>query len=62
LPAFAAVEQLDGTNRKVLNRVAQEAFSNAARHAQASLVKVTIETADCIRMTGTTAGPLGWKA
>ena len=49
--AFAGVEQLDTARRTVLFRVALEAFSNVARHAQASLVKVTIQKRpDCIRM------------
>ncbi len=42
LTAFAAVEQLDMPRRTVLFRVAQEAFSNVARHAQASRVEVII--------------------
>jgi signal transduction histidine kinase len=51
LTAFAAVEQLDTAKRTVLFRVAQEALTNVARHAQASRVEVSIEKLpDCICM------------
>ena len=40
LSAFAAVEQLNGDKRTVLYRVAQEALTNVARHAQASQAEV----------------------
>jgi signal transduction histidine kinase len=42
LKAFAGVEQLDIAKRTVLFRVAQEALTNVARHAQAGRVEVSI--------------------
>jgi signal transduction histidine kinase len=46
LSAFAAVEQVNGDNRTVLYRVAQEALTNVARHAQASQANVKIQKLD----------------
>ncbi len=43
LTAFAAVEQLDTVKRTVLFRVAQEALTNVARHAEASRAEVRIQ-------------------
>lgn len=51
LSASAGVEQMDGTRRTVLFRVAQEALANVARHARAARVAVSIrQLADGIRM------------
>jgi len=43
LSAFAAVEQVNGDTRTVLYRVAQEALTNVARHAQATRADVKIQ-------------------
>jgi PAS domain S-box-containing protein len=43
LTAFAGIEQLEITKRTVLFRVAQEALTNVARHAQVSRVEVSIQ-------------------
>jgi signal transduction histidine kinase len=51
LTAFAGVEQLDTARRTVLFRVAQEALTNVARHAQASRAEVSIQKLpECISM------------
>jgi len=51
LSAFAAVEEVNGDKRTVLYRVAQEALTNVARHAQASRAEVKIQKTDgCICM------------
>src|SRR5207244_4071829 len=46
LSAFAAVEQANGDKRTVLYRVAQEALTNVARHAQANQADVRIQKLD----------------
>jgi signal transduction histidine kinase len=46
LSAFAAVERVNGDKRTVLYRVAQEALTNVARHAQASQAEVQIQKLD----------------
>jgi PAS domain S-box-containing protein len=49
--AFAGVEQLNGTQRTVLYRVAQSALANVHKHAHASDVKVSIHKLhDAIRL------------
>jgi PAS domain S-box-containing protein len=51
LTAFAGVEQLDAACRTALFRVAQEALTNVARHAQARWADVSIhKLPDCICM------------
>jgi signal transduction histidine kinase len=42
--AFAGAEALDNDKRTVLYRVAQEALINAAKHAQARLIKVSLRS------------------
>ncbi len=52
LMIFAGVEKLDNAKRTILYRVAQEALTNVARHAQAGRVDVNIEKVPgYIRMT-----------
>jgi hypothetical protein len=46
LSAFSAVEQVNGDKRTMLYRVAQEALTNIARHAQASRADVKIQKLD----------------
>ena len=46
LSAFAAVEQVNGDKRTVLYRVAQEALTNVARHAQATRAEVQVQKLD----------------
>lgn len=43
LQAFADIEQADGSIRTVLYRIAQEALTNVARHAQASQADLCIQ-------------------
>ena len=54
LSASAAIEQLNGDKRTVLYRVAQEALTNIARHAQASQAEVILQKLDeavCMTIT-----------
>jgi len=46
LSASAAVEQLGGDQRTILFRIAQEALTNVARHAEANEVEVKIQKMD----------------
>ncbi|HEX5397718.1 MAG TPA: sensor histidine kinase [Verrucomicrobiae bacterium] len=51
LSAFSAIKEVKGDKRNVLYRVAQEALTNIARHAQASRAEVKIQKlADAICM------------
>lgn len=48
---FAGVEQLSSDRRTVLYRIVQEALTNAAKHSQASLLKVSIrKIADTVHL------------
>lgn len=52
--AFPGVESLDNEKRTVLYRVTQEALVNAAKHARATLIKVTISKTTagaCLQIT-----------
>jgi signal transduction histidine kinase len=46
LSVFAAVKQVNGDTRTALYRVAQEALTNVARHAQATQAEVSIQKLD----------------
>lgn len=46
LKSFAGIDQADGNTRTVLYRVAQEALTNVARHAQASQADLSIQNPD----------------
>ena len=46
LSTFAEVERVNGDKRTVLYRIAQEALTNVARHAQASQAQVKIQKRD----------------
>lgn len=51
MTAFGGVEALGGIKRTVLFRVAQEALTNVARHAQATRIRMTIsQVSGCVRM------------
>jgi len=59
LTAFAGIEQADGTTRTVLYRIAQEALTNVARHAQASQADLSIQNPDggiCMEITDNGCG------
>ena len=43
LKVFAGIEQVENSRRTVLYRVAQEALTNVARHAQAGRVEISIQ-------------------
>ncbi len=46
LKSFVGIEQADGNTRTVLYRIAQEALTNVARHAQASHAGLSIQNDD----------------
>ena len=59
LKAFASIEQAGGNTRTVLYRIAQEALTNVARHAQASKAEVSIQNPDggiCMEVTDNGCG------
>lgn len=54
LKVFAGIERFSGTARTMLYRVAQEALTNVARHAEASAVEVSIRQSNgtiCMEIT-----------
>lgn len=59
LKTYAGIEQADGNTRTVLYRIAQEALTNVARHAQASQAAVSIRNPDgglCMEITDNGCG------
>ena len=59
LKSFAGIEQADGTTRTVLYRIAQEALTNVARHAQATQADLSIQSPDggiCMEITDNGCG------
>jgi PAS domain S-box-containing protein len=62
LSAFAAVELLDGDKRTVLYRVAQEALTNVARHAEASSAEVKLQKLDGAVYLSITDNGKGFRA
>ncbi len=59
MKVFAGIEQTDGNTRTVLYRIAQEALTNVARHAQASQAELSIQNAGggiCMEITDNGCG------